>query len=111
MELNPPEPPGGHDHLFHGTDEYYVNFYHTKYRLFENYPFGLLNVVGYWAEAEIFGGVVLFEHEGELGVHRCHWLLVKPVLTDTRSPKPSCIRKRLLKPSSSRKNSSSVSQT
>ena len=70
MEINPPEPPGGYGQVFHQTDEYYVNFYHTNYRLFENYPFHLLNVVGYWAETEIFGGVVLFEHEGDLGVHR-----------------------------------------
>ena len=71
MELNPPEPPGGHSLRFHRTDGYYVEFYHTNYKLFENYPFHLLNVVGYWAEAEIFGGVVLFEHEGALGVYRC----------------------------------------
>lgn len=115
MEIKPPEPQGGHSRLFDRTDEFYVNFYHTDYQEFEKYPFGLLNVVGYWAEAEIFGGVVLFEHEGEheggLGVHRCRWLLVKSVLTDTRLPKPSCTRKRFLKPSSSRENSSSESRT
>lgn len=44
------------------TGQFYVNFYHTHYRLFDGYPFGLLNVVGYWAEAELFGGVLLFEH-------------------------------------------------
>ena len=58
--IKPPEPEGGHSRLFHNTDDFYVNFYHTNYKLFEEYPFGLLNVVGYWAEAEIFGGVVLF---------------------------------------------------
>ena len=46
---------------FNTSDRFYVNFYHTNYRRFEDYPFGLLNVVGYWAEAQIFGGVVLFE--------------------------------------------------
>ena len=85
MNIKPPEPPGGHTLRFHRTDEFYVNFYHTNYRLYENYAFGLLNVVGYWAEAEIFGGVVLFEHEGGLGVNQCRWLLVKSMLTDTRS--------------------------
>lgn len=44
------------------TGQFYVNFYHTYYLLFDRYPFGLSNVVGYWAEAELFGGVLLFEH-------------------------------------------------
>lgn len=45
----------------------YVDFYHTEYQAFEDYPFGLLNVVGYWAETKLFGGVVLFDR-GESGV-------------------------------------------
>ena len=57
----PPEPPAGHFWQFRRTDHFYVDFYHTNYRRFEDFPFGLLNVVGYWAEAELFGGVVLFE--------------------------------------------------
>lgn len=60
--MKPSEPQGGHWAQFSETDHFYVDFYHTKYQRFMNYPFGLLNVVGYWAEAEIFGGVVLFEH-------------------------------------------------
>ena len=59
--IKPPEPPGGHFWQFRGSDHFYVDFYHTNYRRFEDFPFGLLNVVGYWAEAELFGGVVLFE--------------------------------------------------
>ena len=66
MELNPPDPPGGSHRLFHRTDDFYVKFYNTDYRHFQEYPFGLLNVVGYWAETEIFGGVLLFEHD-EIG--------------------------------------------
>ena len=58
----PPEPREGHFWQFRATDNFYVDFYHTNYQLFEKYPFGLLNVVGYWAEVELFGGVVLFEH-------------------------------------------------
>ena len=70
MEIKPPEPPEGSHILFFRTDGFYVNFYHTDYQHFERYPFGLLNVVGYWAEAEIFGGVLLFEHEeGSSRVH------------------------------------------
>ncbi|CAD6593633.1 MAG: hypothetical protein ASARMPREDX12_007362 [Alectoria sarmentosa] len=66
MELNPPDPPGGSHRLFHRTDDFYVKFYNTDYRHFQEYPFGLLNVVGYWAETEIFGGILLFEHD-EIG--------------------------------------------
>ena len=44
-----------HGHLF------YVQFYHRWYKNYEIYPLGLLNVVGYWAETQIFGGVMLFE--------------------------------------------------
>lgn len=68
--IRPPEPPQGHFYQFRMTDHFYVDFYHTNYRLFDRYPFGLLSVVGYWAEAEIFGGVVLFERgESGSGVH------------------------------------------
>lgn len=56
---------------FGGTDEFYVNFYHTSYTEFNRYPFGLLDVVGYWAEAEIFGGLLLFEREESGSKVRC----------------------------------------
>lgn len=39
------------------------NLYHQMYLDFSSYPNGLANLVGYWAETQIFGGVVLFEHE------------------------------------------------
>ncbi|KAI1260612.1 hypothetical protein F5Y18DRAFT_420061 [Xylariaceae sp. FL1019] len=50
-------------------DEHYVLesmkpptvFYHDSYCDHEQYPRGLPDVVGYWAEAKIFGGVVLLE--------------------------------------------------
>lgn len=86
MDVNPPEPPGGHLPQFHHTDGYYVNFYHTEYKRFEDFPFGLLNVVGYWAETELFGGVVLSERsEGSSGVCCSHRFLTKPILMDPRS--------------------------
>ena len=44
----------------------HVEFYHTEYEEYENYPFGLLDVVGYWAEDRLFGGVLLFDR-GETG--------------------------------------------
>lgn len=39
------------------------NLYHKMYLNFSSYPAGISDVVGYWAETQIFGGVVLFEHE------------------------------------------------
>ncbi|KAF6230551.1 hypothetical protein HO133_004895 [Letharia lupina] len=65
--LKPQESPSAQqDLLFFETDQFYVDFYHTKYKEFERYPFGLLNVVGYWAETQLFGGVLLFDR-GESG--------------------------------------------
>lgn len=112
MDVNPPEPPGGHLRQFHDTDGYYVNFYHTKYKRFQDFPFGLLNVVGYWAETELFGGVVLFEHsEGGSGVLCSRWFLAKPLLTDTRSLTLSFILKEHLMLSRSPINSYKTSRT
>ena len=45
----------------------HVDFYHTEYQEYERYPFGLLNVVGYWAEAKLLGGVLLFDR-GDTGL-------------------------------------------
>lgn len=36
-------------------------FIHKQYRDLEQYPNGAANIVGYWAEAQILGGVVLFD--------------------------------------------------
>ncbi|KAI1362412.1 hypothetical protein F5Y08DRAFT_312047 [Xylaria arbuscula] len=36
-------------------------FYHRSYHDHEQYPRGTPDVVGYWAESKIFGGVVLFD--------------------------------------------------
>lgn len=111
MNLKPPEPPGGHLRQFHTTDGFYVNFYHTDYKRFEDYPFGLLNVVGYWAEAEIFGGVVLFERgEGGSGVRCYRRFLTKPMLTETRSLMLFFILRERRVPSSSLKNSYKISR-
>ncbi|KAH7322475.1 hypothetical protein B0I35DRAFT_350840 [Stachybotrys elegans] len=43
-------------------------FVHEWYRDCEQYPDGIADVVGYWAESRIFGGVVLFDrHESKDG--------------------------------------------
>ncbi|KAL1862718.1 hypothetical protein Daus18300_008362 [Diaporthe australafricana] len=36
-------------------------FIHEQYQDFEQYPNGAADIVGYWCEAQIFGGVVLFD--------------------------------------------------
>lgn len=67
-EPKPQEPPSIEQDLrFYETGQFYVDFYHAKYKEFDRYPFGLLNVVGYWAETQIFGGVLLFDR-GESGL-------------------------------------------
>lgn len=37
---------------------------------FSHYPRGFLDVVGYWAEVQIFGGVVVFDRGLEEGARR-----------------------------------------
>ena len=66
-DIKPQEPRGGHLAAFYGTDQFYVDFFHDDYRQLEKYPSGLLNVVGYWAETQLFGGVVLFDR-GDTGL-------------------------------------------
>ncbi|KAK3997444.1 hypothetical protein QBC44DRAFT_354930 [Cladorrhinum sp. PSN332] len=43
-----------------------VPFYHRRYVDFDQYPNGIADIVGYWAEARIFGGVVVF-NRGDSG--------------------------------------------
>src|SRR4051812_21695747 len=44
-------------------------FYHTSYRAFDQYPNGVADIVGYWAESQLFGGVVVFDRgEEDTGV-------------------------------------------
>ncbi|KAL2272324.1 hypothetical protein FJTKL_06951 [Diaporthe vaccinii] len=44
-------------------------FCHGSYSFHDQYPHGLADVVGYWAEAKIFGGVVVFDR-GPSGTER-----------------------------------------
>jgi hypothetical protein len=37
-------------------------FFHQSYQNHDQYPNGIADIAGYWAEAQIFGGVVLFDH-------------------------------------------------
>lgn len=36
-------------------------FFQRAYQWAENYPRGVSDVVGYWAEGKIFGGVLVFD--------------------------------------------------
>lgn len=38
-----------------------TDFYHTEYRDWEQYPQGVADMVGYWAELELFSGVAVFD--------------------------------------------------
>ena len=56
---HPPAQGGGGFRGFLGA-QCQVDF-HPDYVQFKNYPRGLLDVVGYWAETQVFGGVLLFD--------------------------------------------------
>lgn len=45
-------------------------FYFSEYDNIDDYPNGLADAVGYWAEDRVFGGVVLFDR-GESGKEVC----------------------------------------
>ena len=74
MDVMPEKPPKGHLHAFAGTEHFYVDF-HNDYTQLEDYPIGLLDVVGYWAETQLFGGVMLFDR-GYSGSEVCWHLKI-----------------------------------
>jgi hypothetical protein len=39
------------------------DLFHPNYQYWQQYPRGPSDMVGYWAEAQILGGTVLFEHD------------------------------------------------
>ncbi|KAB8276399.1 hypothetical protein BDV30DRAFT_224422 [Aspergillus minisclerotigenes] len=51
-------------------------FYHSDYLDHDQYPLGVPDVVGYWAEKHVFGGVVLFDR-GETG-NECRDAFIYP---------------------------------
>lgn len=74
--MMPETPPGDYDSLHASLkdDGFYVDF-HDCYISFQNYPFGLLDVVGYWAETQLFGGVLVFDR-GDSGSEVCQHLQI-----------------------------------
>ena len=61
-----------HDYVPGRNYHHRVDF-HSCYTKFPRYPFGLLDVLGYWAETQLFGGVLLFDR-GESGSEVCQHL-------------------------------------
>lgn len=50
-----------------------TDFYHTEYLDWEQYPQGVADMAGYWAEFELFGGVVVFDRrESDVEVGSVH---------------------------------------
>jgi hypothetical protein len=43
-----------------------TELYHPDYQAWDQYPKGIADITGYWAEYRLFGGVVLFDR-GESG--------------------------------------------
>lgn len=60
MDVVPEKPLEGHLRALDGTEHSYVDF-HNDYIQLEDYVFGLLDIVGDWAETQLFGGVLLFD--------------------------------------------------
>lgn len=62
--------PGGVGQVLNeGPDPPPSVFAHGSYCEFERYPKGVADMVGYWAESRIFGGVVVFDRgDDEKGV-------------------------------------------
>lgn len=59
------------------------DFSHPKYLNYRTYPRGAADLVGYWAELRIFGGVVVFEHGNPPEEVRC-FLEFSPISPGTR---------------------------
>lgn len=63
------------------TEPALPDFSHPKYLNYRAYPRGPVDLVGYWAEMRIFGGVVVFEHgnpPGEVSWFRNFWRTASP---------------------------------
>jgi hypothetical protein len=57
----PPEESGGYMYPLYPTPPWKTLFSHPYYGAEDQYPDGRADVAGYWAEDQIFGGVVLFD--------------------------------------------------
>ncbi|KAF2749455.1 hypothetical protein M011DRAFT_475549 [Sporormia fimetaria CBS 119925] len=78
----PPQPepvvlPGFEDIKFAPIPPLPAEFFHHSYLDWEQYPNGVADIVGYWAEYRLFGGVMLFDR-GESGTE-CKNVYIHPI--------------------------------
>ena len=69
IEFKPAPVPGlpsSEQPIFYPVPPRPVELFHSAYMSWEQYPNGIADIVGYWAEYRLFGGVVLFDR-GESG--------------------------------------------
>lgn len=64
-QLPPPGGPHYPDKRAHADGTFTSDLFHSRYQCWRQYPQGMADMVGYWAEAQILSGVVVFEHHGE----------------------------------------------
>lgn len=58
---------GSHKALLKVDNDAPTFFLHSQYKDIDQYPDGVADAVGYWAEAQIFGGVILFDRRQQDG--------------------------------------------
>ncbi|OJD16932.1 hypothetical protein AJ78_02969 [Emergomyces pasteurianus Ep9510] len=79
----PPDPIIWHDELFPNMPPppprkaLPAELYHSSYGFWQQYPNGIADIVGYWVEHRLFGGVVLLDR-GETGFE-CKDIFIHPV--------------------------------
>ena len=69
MDVTPQDPQATYGYVPDRNHHFHVDF-HNCYTDFNQYPLGLLDVLGYWAETQLFGGVLLFDR-GDSGSEVC----------------------------------------
>lgn len=58
---------GSHKALLKVDNDAPTFFLHSQYKDIDQYPHGVADAVGYWAEDQIFGGVLLFDRRQQDG--------------------------------------------
>lgn len=66
---------GSHKGLPKGDSQIPTFFLHSQYKDIDQYPDGVADAVGYWAEAQIFGGVILLNRRQQhIYSEKCEFL-------------------------------------
>ncbi|QSS54125.1 hypothetical protein I7I53_01591 [Histoplasma capsulatum var. duboisii H88] len=74
---SPPQPPPSSHPLIRPAPPNIAELFHDEYEEWRQYPNGVADVVGYWAEYRLFGGVVLFDR-GTTG-QECKSAYIHPI--------------------------------